>query len=123
MAFKSGLERTVAANLSSRGIKWRYEDRELPYILEGVYHPDFSLPGHPFILEVKGYLDRESKRKMVAVKKAHPDIDIRFLFADANKRITGTRQTHGTWATKNGFKFCEREVPEAWLNEQQTSSL
>ena len=115
MAYKSGFERTVAANLSSRGVKYLYESIQLPYVLERTYNPDFELPDHNLIIEVKGLLDRESKAKMAAVKKQHPNIDIRFVFMKADKKIPGTRQTHGEWATRNGFIWSEGSVPEEWL--------
>lgn len=116
MALKSGLERTVDANLRSRGVKYTYETLELPYTLHGVYHPDFIL-SNGVIVEVKGYLDRDSKRKMIAVKKQHPNLDIRFLFAEGAKRVPGTKQSHAQWADRNGFPWCESEIPEEWLGE------
>lgn len=116
MAFKSGFERTINANLLSRGVRFTYETLELPYILEGTYHPDFILD-NGIIIEAKGLLDRDSKRKMVAVKKRYPEFDIRFLFSENNKKIPGSKQTHGQWASKNGFVFAEREVPQEWIDE------
>lgn len=116
MSYKSGFERTVAANLSMRKVKFTYEELTLPYTLQGEYHPDFVLKSSGIIVEVKGYLDRDSKRKMVAVKAAHPELDIRFLFANAKKKISGTKQTHGEWADKNGYPWAEGEIPESWLN-------
>lgn len=119
MAFKSGFERTVNANLLSRNVKFTYETLELPYILEGKYHPDFILD-NGIVVEVKGVLDKESKRKMVAVKKYHPEVDLRFLFMDASKKIPGTKQSHGEWATKNGFPWAEGTVPSEWLTKSSS---
>jgi hypothetical protein len=102
-------------------VKFTYETLELPYILNGNYHPDFIL-SNGVIIEVKGVLDRESKRKMLAVKKQHPDRDIRFLFQEANKKVPGTKQTHAMWADRNGFPWCEGTVPEEWLNAKDTRS-
>jgi hypothetical protein len=118
MAFKSGFERTVNANLLARGVKFTYETLELPYTLRGTYHPDFIL-GNGIIVECKGLLDRESKRKMVAVKVQHPELDIRFLFMMSGKKVPGSKQTHGEWAKRNGFPFAEGEIPEEWLNERK----
>lgn len=115
MAYKSGFERTLAAQLSMSGVGWAYEDREVPYILEGTYHPDFRLVDSGVLIEAKGLLDRESKRKMVAVKQQHPELDIRFVFMSANKKIPGTKQTHAQWAEKNGFKWAEGSIPDEWL--------
>ncbi len=116
MGFKSGLERTVDSNLRARGAKYTYESLKLPYILNGVYHPDFIFE-NGIIVEVKGYLDRESKRKMIAVRKQYPNLDIRFLFQEADKKVPGTKQTHAEWADRNGFPWCEGTIPEEWLNE------
>jgi Phage endonuclease I len=118
MAFKSGFERSLAANLSSRGIKFRYESQQVPYVLERTYNPDFEMVDHGFFIEAKGLLDRDSKAKMAAVKQQHPEIDIRFVFMQAAKRIPRTRQTHAQWAEKHGFKWAEGTAPEEWFNGQ-----
>lgn len=115
MGYKSGFERMLATQLTQSGVKWHYEDTKIPYILEGEYNPDFHLLASDIYIEAKGVLDRESKRKMVAVKRQHPEYDIRFLFMNANKKIPGTKQTHGEWATKNGFPWAEGSIPDEWL--------
>lgn len=116
MAFKSGFERKIASNLAARGVKFGYETLVVEYTLDGEYHPDFILPSG-VIVEAKGLLDRASKRKMVAVKKQHPELDIRMLFMLADKKIPGTKQTHSQWAEKNNFLWAEGEIPEEWLAE------
>jgi hypothetical protein len=115
MSFKSGFERTIATNLKSRGVNFTYEELILPYTLNGEYHPDFVLKDSGIIVEAKGLLDRDSKRKMMAIKRQYPDLDIRFLFMYADKKVPGSKQTHGEWARKNGFKWAEKEIPEEWL--------
>lgn len=117
MAFRSGFERSFEANLRSRGLKFRYESREVPYVLERTYHPDFEMVDHGFFIETKGLLDRDSKAKMVAVKRQNPDLDIRFVFMQANKRIPGTKQTHAQWADRNGFQWAEGVAPEEWFDK------
>jgi len=115
MNLKSGFERSFVANMKSRGIEFSYETLKIPYTLEGVYNPDFIISGFNFIVETKGLLDRESKRKMLAVKRQHPELDIRFVFMSANKKIPGSKQTHGEWASKNGFMYAEQEIPQEWV--------
>jgi len=114
MALKSGFERTIVANLNMRKVEHTYEELRLPYTLNGEYRPDFVIKSTGIIVEAKGYLDRDSKRKMVAVKQQHPDLDIRFLFMYADKKMPGSKQTHAQWATKNGFKWAEGEIPDDW---------
>jgi len=117
MKLKSGFERTVVASLQSRGVNFEYESVELPYVLHGTYHPDLKLVDTGVIVELKGVLDREAKRKMIAVRKQYPDLDIRFVFMDASKKVPGTKQTHAQWADRNGYKWADRAIPEEWLNE------
>ena len=38
-------------------------------------------------LEVKGLFDVQSRHKMLLVKQQHPDLDIRFVFSNANAPI------------------------------------
>lgn len=115
MAYKSGFERTIAANLAKRGVEFTYEELRLLYTLEGEYRPDFVIKSSGIIVEAKGFLDRDSKRKMLAVKQQHPELDIRFLFQQADKKMQGSKKTHGEWARKNGFKYAEGEIPDDWL--------
>lgn len=115
MALKSGFERSIVANLKSRKVDFSYEELTLPYVLNGEYHPDFLLKKTGIVVEAKGLLDRDSKRKMIAIRKQYPDLDIRFLFMDAKKKVPGTKQTHAQWADRNGFPWAEGVVPEEWL--------
>lgn len=114
MALKSGFERTIYSNLQMRKVEFTYEEYHLPYTLEGTYCPDFVIKSTGIIVEAKGFLDQASKRKMIAVKKQHPDLDIRFLFMDASKKMQGSRKTHGEWATRNGFVWAEGTIPDDW---------
>lgn len=113
LGFRSGFERTIANDLKSDGIKFGYETLQLPYVIESTYNPDFILP-NGIIVEAKGVLDVDSKRKMIAVKKQHPHLDIRFVFMRADQKIPRTKQTHGQWATKNGFIWADGKVPKEW---------
>ena len=117
MALKSGFERSFAANLKIRGIRFQYESKQIPYVLNRKYNPDFEIIDHGFFIETKGLLDRDSKAKMLAVKQQHPDIDIRFVFMYPHKKIPGTKQTHAQWAERNGFRWAETVAPEEWFNE------
>ena len=119
MGYKSGFERTLAANLKARGIRFGYEVHKFPYTLSRNYNPDFELTDYGFWIEAKGLLDRDSKAKMLAVKQQHPDADIRFVFMRADKKIPGTRQTHAEWAERNGFKWAEGVPPEEWFSDDK----
>jgi hypothetical protein len=110
---RSGLERTVAAQLKRAKVKFEYETLKLPYTIKHTYHPDFMLE-NGVIIEVKGVFRDGDIPKMRAVKDQFPDLDIRFLFADANKKIPGQKQTHGQWAERHGFPYASEVIPEDW---------
>lgn len=115
--YKSNFERDTAAFLGKKKIKFAYEPFSLKYILSCEYFPDFVLP-NGIIVETKGKLDQGSRRKMLAVKQAHPDLDIRFVFMRASNRITKrSKTTYGAWATKYGFKWSDGLMPTSWAKE------
>ncbi len=89
----------------------------LPYIIRHNYVPDFILP-NGIVIEAKGYFDQEARRKMAAVKEAHPDIDIRFVFQRAATKLgRGSPTSYAEWAVKHGFKWANAFVPTDWINE------
>lgn len=114
--YRSGFERSIATNLKRRKVQFEYETLKLPYVLEKVYTPDFILP-NGVIVEAKGVLTPADRAKMRAVKKAHPDKDIRLLFMDASKKLSKkAKMTYGRWAEVNGFPWADGHViPKEWL--------
>lgn len=91
-------------------VPFSYETTKIPYVLAGHYIPDFIVqtPNGVLYIEAKGYLRPEHKRKMVAVKRQHPNLDIRIVFyreTAANIR----------WASRNGFKYSVAKIPTEWL--------
>lgn len=113
---RSKLEEKVAQLLNELGVSFEYESRKVPYILQCNYTPDFLLPNGVY-LETKGHLTPEDRRKMVAVKKANPDLDIRFVFqAPYNKIEKRSKTTYAAWCEKNNFKWCAyHSIPIEWL--------
>ena len=114
--YRSGLESKVDDLLSSLKVKYEYESQKLAYQLECNYLPDFLLPNGIY-LEVKGRLTSEDRRKMLAVKRCNPDLDIRFVFqAPFNKIYKGSKTTYAKWAEKSGFPWCQyTKIPIDWL--------
>jgi hypothetical protein len=114
MAFKSGFERTLDADLKRQKVSYQYEPIKLDYVIKHKYNPDFVL-SNGVIIEAKGYFRKGDTAKMKAVKEAHPTLDIRFVFMNADKKISGQKQTHGEWASRNGFPFASERIPKDWL--------
>lgn len=67
------------------------------------------------IIEAKGYFRPGDVAKMRAVKAQNPDLDVRFVFMDPHKKISGQRQTHAQWCDRHGFPWAGPTIPEEWL--------
>ena len=107
------------------------------YSMEHVYTPDFLVVGERVVkkvlceenifIEAKGrFRDHAEYSKYIPIKKeieSHAGYRFVFLFYNpslpmpfAKKRKDGTKQTHGEWATKNGFEwYTEETFPKEWL--------
>lgn len=115
--FRSGFERTLHTQLKAAKVPFEYESVKIPYSTQHDYTPDFIL-SNGVIIEAKGLLNRYKKdeaAKMIAVKAQHPELDIRFVFMDAHKKVVGLKSTHAQWATKHGFQWAHERIPEDWL--------
>ena len=114
---RSGLEQKVCEDLKQRGVGYEYEQLKLAYIRPEsahTYTPDIVL-ANGIILELKGRLTAEDRKKMVLVKKAHADLDIRFLFSNSKTKLSKvSKTTYADWCLKNGFPYCDKVVPEEW---------
>lgn len=97
--------------LKKARVQFTYESEKIAYILARHYIPDFIIvtPLGKVYVETKGHLRREDKAKLIAVKRQHPEMDLRLLFYAPNK-------TNSKWASKNGFKFAFGQIPEEWFH-------
>lgn len=70
------------------------------------------------IVETKGLFQTSDRQKMKRIKEMYPELDIRFVFSNAQARIAKkSKTTYAMWAEANGFKWAHRDIPLAWLNE------
>ena len=113
--YRSKFEASIAANLHAKNVAFTYESIRLDYTIEGTYCPDFILPSG-VIVETKGHFKPEDRRKMVAVKAQHPDLDIRLCFQNANEKITRKKNSmrYFEWCDRHGFKWCHKSIPADW---------
>lgn len=115
--FKSKFEEWIWSLSRKYKQPLKYENLRLSYTLHKTYIPDFELP-NGIIIEAKGKFDGEMRRKMLAVKRAHPKKDIRFVFQRANNTLNKRSKTqYWQWAEQNGFKWAEGSIPPAWWKE------
>jgi len=113
---RSKLEEKVASLLQGLGISYEYESEKLSYVIEHNYTPDFKLPNYKY-LEVKGYWDAEDRRKILAVKKDNPDIDLRMVFQSPYNTISKkSKTTYAKWCDKHDIPWTAyHEIPIEWL--------
>ena len=114
--FRSKLEERVADLLSNLGISYEYESTIVPYVIHHNYSPDFLLPSGVF-LECKGYWAPEDRRKIKAVKKQNPDIEILMVFQSPYNRISkSSKTTYAQWCDRHGIRWSSyQEIPIDWL--------
>jgi hypothetical protein len=114
--YRSGLEEQVANLLDGLGVTYEYESTRVPYTIQHHYCPDFILPNH-VLLETKGYWDAADRRKIKAVKKDNPDLDLRMVFqAPFNKISKKSKTTYAMWCDKHDIPWTSfHNIPIEWL--------
>lgn len=116
--YRSGLEETIDASLKEKGIDGEYEQHKIHYTKPATKHkytPDFRLPNGIFV-ETKGRFTAADRKKHVLIKEQNPHIDIRFLFQNANNKLSKrSKTTYADWCDKNGFQYAEKVIPDSWL--------
>lgn len=108
---KNKFEQRIFKLLQKKNVSFKYESEKIPYIFAGHYIPDFVITtasGGKIYIETKGHFRPEAKRKMVAVKKLNPALDIRLLFY--SKKAKDIK-----WAEKNGFAYAIDTIPDEWI--------
>lgn len=120
LGFRSMFEVKVAENAIENNVEFVYEPHSLSYTYEATYTPDFLLP-NGVLVECKGRLSEKDRRKMLAVKKCNPELDIRFIFQKANTKLTKAKkgQSYGDWADKHGFPWAEGSIPLSWWKRKE----
>ncbi len=114
--FRSKLEGRVAELLEALKIDYEYESTKVPYVIQHHYCPDFLLPNN-VLLETKGYWDPADRRKILAVKKDNPDLDLRMVFqAPYNKISKKSKTTYAMWCEKHDIPWTSyHNIPLEWL--------
>lgn len=125
MSYRNKFEEQTAKVLNANSVPFSYEDTKIKYTVSGTYLVDFKITtksGKTIFIETKGNgrsFDHACRRKMIAVKEQHPEIEVKILFysdgAIGPKRKDGTRMHQSDWSKKHGFDYAIREIPDRWL--------
>lgn len=117
--WRSGFEAAIGVQLSEAQVPFEYEPFKISYEIhkQCKYTPDFVLE-NGIIIETKGRFVVQDRMKHRYIKEQHPDLDIRFVFYNANSRITKTSKTsYSMWCDKYGFKWANKSIPQEWMDE------
>ena len=117
--YRSGLEEEAASFLKTRQKKVEYEKLKIEWedLKYRTYTPDFELD-NGIIIETKGIFSPADRRKHLEIQKQHPNLDIRFVFSNANAKLyKGAKSRYCDWCEQKGFKWAHRVIPEEWLLE------
>lgn len=127
--FRSGLEKDTAAELTSIGVDFEYEQLKIEYekpARQSKYTPDFVIStrpdgtprDRPLVIETKGRFLTADRQKHLLVKRQHPHLDIRFVFNNPNTKISKqSKTTYASWCEKHGFQYAKASIPQSWLEE------
>jgi hypothetical protein len=119
--FRSGLEETIANQLTAKNIPYEYEEKKntVKYIIpvsNHAYLPDFKLP-NGIIVETKGRFVLADRKKHTLIKEQHPELDIRFVFSNSNAKLSkGSKTTYAMWCDKLGIKYADKAIPDSWIS-------
>jgi len=118
--YRSGLELKISMALDTIRYKYDYESIKIEWedLAYRTYTPDFILK-NGIIIETKGRFLTMDRRKHLAIKKQHPNLDIRFVFENSRKKLRkGAKSSYAEWCIKYGFRYYDRIIPEDWLKEK-----
>jgi hypothetical protein len=119
--YRNLLERSVGDQLTSARVPFDYEGARVSFVVperKAHYLPDFRVGN--IIIETKGWFGRGAKerQKLILVRNSNPELDIRLVFSDANKKIYKTSPTtYANWADHNNFKWATKIVPSSWIKD------
>lgn len=118
--FKNEFEKRTFKKLKKYG-KVEYEVKEIPYIINRIYLPDFKVQWlrnniyQTTYIETKGYFSPEDRQKHKLVKTQNPDLDIRLLFLSDNKINRRSKTRYSDWCIQQGIYYALREIPKEWF--------
>jgi hypothetical protein len=86
------------------------------------YVPDATLP-NGIAIEVKGRFLPADRAKLLAVRDAHPLLDLRLVFDNATRTLSKVSKTsYGDWCRQHGFPYATKVVPPAWITEPRNEA-
>lgn len=133
---RSKFERRIAKELDDADVKFEYETYSYEYeeplrknrsrcaacgstdlLRTGWYTPDFFLETG-YIVETKGRFTAADRRKMLAVKAEHPELQLVILFMRDNKIHKNSTTKYSDWCEANNYDYAVGTLDPKWLKEK-----
>lgn len=116
--YRSRYEGRFYDQVVAQGMSLAYEKDVLAFVTRPEkrrYIPDWTVaPG--WFIETKGKLDPRDRKKLLYVKEQHPTARILIVFQRSEIPIyKGSPTSHGQWATKAGYEWCDIKDSEVWI--------
>ena len=114
--YKSSLEKRFAELAQKLELNFTYESDKIPYVVPSHYLPDFKIAPNRYV-ETKGYFSSSNRQRMLCFKEQHPEIDICFMFGNADNKLNAkSTTTYREWSLKHGFKCADIKdgLPKNW---------
>ena len=118
--YRGTLEHGIVSELEDNNIKFQYETLKIQWehLTYRTYTPDFILD-NGIIVEAKGRFLASERVRALAIKRQHPELDIRFVFTNSKTKLyKGYPSSYGEWCKKNGFKYNDKVIPKEWAEEK-----
>jgi hypothetical protein len=134
---RSKFEARIAKELDDAGIKYQYETYSYEYeeplrknlarcgdcdgtnlFRTGWYTPDFFLE-NGVIIETKGRFTAADRRKMLAVKADHPELQLVICFMRDNKIHKRSETKYSDWCEQHGYDYSIGELKKEWLRGKE----
>jgi len=129
----------VAQQLDAAGASYWYEELQYEYdeplrknnawcgdcdstnlVRTGWYGPDFFLESG-YIIETKGRFTAADRRKMLAVKEQHPELQLVILFMRDNKIHKNSQTKYSDWCEANEFDYSVGTIDPRWIKRNKTN--
>ena len=119
LPYRSKFEISIAADLGKKNISFEYEPATFSYVPKiRSYTPDFYIAEKDFYIGAKGRLTTNDRVKHLMIKEQFQDLDVRFIFVQANNKILkGSKTTYAAWCDRHDFLWAEGRIPMEWMNE------
>ncbi len=133
MEMRSKFEQKIAEYLDNEGVEYEYEQYKFEYdeplrrnrascancgstdlLRTGWYTPDFFVPTTQIHIETKGRFTAADRRKMLAVRDAHPDETFVMLFMRDNKIHKRSTTYYSDWCMEHDYDFAIGQPKREW---------